>query len=130
MVRTSAYTPMTAWIFSANIRINNNPFVQRLPSVFQTPWTFGTRWVVVVQTSMVHWERSLFKISITFRCVSSQGLSFFCLTLLSKSTIHSHTELLKTQVSPSFSPLIQEICCYLSQTSLGFVRTAVTCAIL
>ena len=31
-------------------------FVQRLPNVFLTQWTLGTRWVVVVQTSLVHWE--------------------------------------------------------------------------
>ena len=31
-------------------------FVQRLPYVFQTPWTFGTRWAVVIQTSLVLWE--------------------------------------------------------------------------
>ena len=30
-------------------------FVQRLPNVFPTPWTLGTRWVVVVQMSLVHW---------------------------------------------------------------------------
>ena len=30
-------------------------FVQRLPNVFQTPWTFGTPWIVVVQMSLVHW---------------------------------------------------------------------------
>ena len=29
-------------------------FVQRLPNVFQTPWTFGTRLVVVVQTSRLY----------------------------------------------------------------------------
>ena len=29
-------------------------FVQRLLNVFQTPMTFGARWVVVVQTSLVH----------------------------------------------------------------------------
>ena len=27
-------------------------FVQRLPNVFVTPWAFGTRWVLVVQTSL------------------------------------------------------------------------------
>ena len=32
-------------------------FVQRLPNVFQMSMTFGTRWVVVVKTSLVHWER-------------------------------------------------------------------------
>ena len=31
-------------------------FVQRLPNVFQTFMTFGTRWVFVVQTSLVHWD--------------------------------------------------------------------------
>ena len=38
-------------------RLSSEPatFVQRLPNVFQTPWQFGTRWVVVVQTSLVHW---------------------------------------------------------------------------
>ena len=25
----------------------------RLPNVIQTPWTFGIRWVVVVQTSLM-----------------------------------------------------------------------------
>ena len=36
-------------------------FVQRTPNVFQTPWTFGTRWVVLVQTSLVHyWEHSFY----------------------------------------------------------------------
>ena len=29
-------------------------FIQRLPNVFQTPWMFGARWVVAVQTSLVH----------------------------------------------------------------------------
>ena len=33
-------------------------FVQGLPNVFQTPWTFATRWVVVVQTSLIHWVGS------------------------------------------------------------------------
>ena len=28
-------------------------FVQRLPNVFQTSMAFGTRWVVVVQTSLM-----------------------------------------------------------------------------
>ena len=32
-------------------------FVQRLHNVFQTSMAFETRWVVVVQTSLVHWER-------------------------------------------------------------------------
>ena len=27
----------------------------RLLNVFQTSWTFGTRWVVVVRMSLVHW---------------------------------------------------------------------------
>ena len=27
----------------------------RLPNVFQTSMAFGTRWVVVIQTSLVHW---------------------------------------------------------------------------
>ena len=31
-------------------------FVKRLPNGFQTPWTFGTLWVVVAQMSLVHWE--------------------------------------------------------------------------
>ena len=31
-------------------------FEQRLPNVFQTSMAFGTRWVVVVQTSLVHWK--------------------------------------------------------------------------
>ena len=30
-------------------------FVQRLPNVFQTPWTFGTRWIVVIQRSLALW---------------------------------------------------------------------------
>ena len=44
-------------------------FVQRLPNVFQTSMTFGTRWVVVVtcgtrwvefvHTSIVHWALSV-----------------------------------------------------------------------
>ena len=35
-------------------------FVQRLPNVFQTPWMFGTRWLVIVQTSLVYWFESEF----------------------------------------------------------------------
>ena len=36
-------------------------FVQRLPNVSQMPWTFGfgTRWVVVGQTSLIHWGHLL-----------------------------------------------------------------------
>ena len=43
--------------FSEMLNIPSGPatFIQRLPNMFQTPWTFGTRWVIVVQTSLVHW---------------------------------------------------------------------------
>ena len=33
-------------------------FVQRLPNVFQTSMAFETRWVAVVQMSLVHWASS------------------------------------------------------------------------
>ena len=34
-------------------------FVQRLPKVFQTSMTFGTRWVVIVQTSLALWDGTI-----------------------------------------------------------------------
>ena len=34
-------------------------FAHRLPNVFQTSWTFGTRWVIVVQTRSAHWDQPL-----------------------------------------------------------------------
>ena len=38
------------------IQVNQRRFVQRLPNVFQTSMAFGTRWAVVVQTSLVPWD--------------------------------------------------------------------------
>ena len=35
--------------------VQTSLFVQRLPDVFQSSMAFGTRWVVLVQTSLVHW---------------------------------------------------------------------------
>ena len=58
-------------------------FVQRLPNVFQTPWTFGTRWVAVVQTLLVHWNVNplIFKylcIIIILLTISNLSLKYEC----------------------------------------------------
>ena len=55
------------------------------------------------------------KCSIASGSISSQKPAFFSLTLQSRSMIHRHTEIWKWQGSASASPLIQEICCYLSK---------------
>ena len=81
-VRSSSYSPMTAWIFLRT-------------------------------SSLVTW--SMLKCSIASGSTSSQKPAFFSLTLQSRSMIHRHTEIWKWQGSASASPLIQEICCYLSK---------------
>ena len=52
-LRLMSSTPM----FSPICTSEPATFVQRLHNVFQTSMAFETRWVVVVQTSLVHWER-------------------------------------------------------------------------
>ena len=70
------------------------------------------------------------KCSIASGSISSQKPAFFSLILQSRSMIQRHTEIWKWQGNASASPLIQEICCYLSQMGFSFVRAAVACAIL
>ena len=70
------------------------------------------------------------KCSIASGSMSSQKPAFFSLTLQSRSMIRRHTEIWKWQGITSASPLIQEICCYLSKWASAFVRAAVACAIL
>ena len=52
---------------------------------------------------------------IAFCSISSQMPAFLSLALQSRSMIHRHTEIWKWQESASASPLIHEICCYLSK---------------
>ena len=68
------------------------------------------------------------KCSIASGSISSQKPAFFSLTQQSRSMIHRHTEIWKWPRSASASPLIQEICFYLSKWA-SFVRAAVACAI-
>ena len=64
----------------------------------------------------LHWNHGPYmKCSIASGSISSQKPAFFSLTLQSRSIIHRHTEIWKWQGSASASPLIQEICCYLSK---------------
>ena len=63
-VRKSTRHQIMDYSFARNTDIFNRPsepatFVQRLRNVFQTPRTFGTCWVVVVQMSLVHWRKTV-----------------------------------------------------------------------
>ena len=62
------------------------------------------------------------KCSIASDSISSQKPAFFSLTLPSRSMIHRHTEIWKWQGSASASPLIQEICCYLSKRASALLE--------
>ena len=82
-------------------------FLTRVRSSSYSPMA---AWIFLRTSSLVTW--SLYEM---FSNISSQKPAFFPLTLQSRSMIHRHTEIWKWQVSASASPLIQEICCYLSK---------------
>ena len=85
------------------------PFLTRVRSSSYSPMA---AWIFLWTSSLVIW--SLYEMFNSLGSISSQKPAFFSLTLQSRSMIHRHTEIWKWQGSPSASPLIQEICCYLS----------------
>ena len=85
-------------------------FLTRVRSSSYSPMA---AWNFLRTSSLVTW--SLYEMFSSLRSISSQKPAFFSLTLQSRSMIHRHTEIWKWQGSASDSPLIQEICCYLSK---------------
>ena len=68
-----------------------------------------------------HWWHDPYKkCSRVSGSISFQKPAFFSLTLKTRSIIRRNTEVWKWQGSASASPLIQEICCYLSKWASAF----------
>ena len=90
------------------------------PPLFTVSWPRSgvhhiSQWLLESFCEHLHWwHGNCLRCSVTFGSISSQRPASFFLALLSRSMTHRRTEIWKWQGSALVSPVIQEMCCYLS----------------